>query len=150
VALATAAEHTAQSITDPDSQAQALVELVGAWAAAGQLDRAEQTARSITDPDPQAHALVELVKAWAAVGQHDRAEQTARSITKPDWQAQALSDLATVVEPARARSLIVGALAVGRWPIPLRALAHVEWLALSAFVDECEPHRPPDAWGSAP
>ena len=45
------AEAVARSITDPDSQAQALAQVAGALAGAGQHQQAEAVARSITDPD---------------------------------------------------------------------------------------------------
>ena len=72
----------------------------------------------------------------AAAGDFDRAEALARSITDPGRQAQALADLASVAEPARARPCIVGAFAVGRWTIPLAALARVDSVVLSVFADE--------------
>ncbi len=119
--------------------------------AADQLDRAEKVTRSITDAnwlvwttfsESLARALTVLVEALAAASQLDHAEKVARSIPNPKSQAQALTKLANVAEPATARSLIAEALAVGRWTIPLWALADVDPTALSAFVDECEPHRP--------
>ena len=89
-----------------------------------------------------------MAGAVAAAGDHDRAralatdaEQLARSLTHPDLQAQTLTALAGLAEPARARSLIANALSAGRWTIPLHALAHVDSVALSVFVDECAPLR---------
>jgi hypothetical protein len=54
----------ARSITDRD-QERALAAVVGAFAAAGDLERAEAVAGSITDP-------YEQVGAWAAVVGADR------------------------------------------------------------------------------
>jgi hypothetical protein len=91
------AEALARSITDPDWQAEVLVAVAQAVAAAGDHTRAEATARSITDPYRRARALVAVAQAVAAAGDHDRARQlasaaeaTARSITDPYWQAEVL------------------------------------------------------------
>jgi hypothetical protein len=137
------AERTARSITDLHGQAQALTG-VAAAAAAGDYDRARELAaageraiRSITDPYWQVQALIRVAAAAAAVGDYDRAERTARSIADPDAQARALADVAgSSSESARTRSCIARALAVGRWTIPLQALALVDPAALSAFADE--------------
>ncbi|WP_228543626.1 hypothetical protein, partial [Micromonospora sp. S-DT3-3-22] len=94
------AEQIAHSITRPNLQAQALIDLAQAVAATGDHDRAR------------------------ALATH--AEQIARSITDPDQQAWALTALIGFAEPTRARSLIANALAVGRWTIPLQVLAEVD------------------------
>jgi hypothetical protein len=116
---------------------------VATAAAAGDLDRAERIARSITSPGSQARALAGVATA-AAAADLDRArelaagaERIARSITDPDKQAQALAGVASsAAELVRARSCIAGALAAGRWTIPLQALALVDPAAMSAFADE--------------
>jgi hypothetical protein len=136
------AEALARSITDPGARAHALAG-VAAAAAADDLDRAERIARSITYPDERARALAGVAAA-AAAGDLDRArelaagaERIARSITDPDKQAQALAGVASsAAELVRARSCIAGALAAGRWTIPLQALALVDPAAMSAFADE--------------
>jgi hypothetical protein len=63
--LAVQAESTARTITDPDSQASALAQVVRALAKAGQYQRAEATARAITNPNWQAHALAQVAEALA-------------------------------------------------------------------------------------
>ncbi|MEU8067893.1 hypothetical protein AB0C55_30750, partial [Micromonospora humida] len=97
---------------------------------------AEQIVRSITDPDQQARALTALAQVVAASGEFDHAEQIARSITHPNQQARALTALVGLAEPTRARSLVANALAVGRWTIPLKALARVDAKVLFHFVDK--------------
>jgi hypothetical protein len=99
------------------------------------LTAAEQAARSITNPGLQTQILAR-VAAVADAGHHDRAEAFARSITYPDTQARALAVVASVADPARARACIADALAVGWWAIPLKELARVDLVALSAFADE--------------
>ena len=113
-------------------------------AGAGDWDRArklaadaERTARSVTPTYDQAVALTCVAAAAARAGDYDLAERIASSLTSPDLQARALADLASgVTEPTKARSWIAGALAAGRWTIPLQALALVDPAALSAFADE--------------
>ncbi|WP_184971663.1 NACHT domain-containing protein, partial [Nonomuraea endophytica] len=94
------AEALARSITDPDSQAQALMALGEALVGAGEFDHAETLARSITGPDSQAWALAALVKALVGAGEFDHArriahtaETVACSITGLGSQARALAAL---------------------------------------------------------
>jgi hypothetical protein len=125
-----------------DRNAHIPTQLPAVWAALGQPIRAEALARSITRLDRRALALARVAGTVAA-GDHDRAqelaadaEQAARSVTDPNMQAEALAGAASAAEPARARSWIASALAVGHWTIPLKALARIDPAALSAFVDE--------------
>ncbi|BBH70746.1 hypothetical protein ACTI_74310 [Actinoplanes sp. OR16] len=136
-AVATAAEQITRSIAHPHWQAEALTDLAKQLAAAGEHDRAERIARSITRPDWQGPALAALAGVLAAGGEHDRAERIARSIAGPDWQGRALADLAGVAGTDRARSLVAEALAIGRWTIPLSAVAGIDATALATFADEC-------------
>ena len=78
------AEALTRSVIDPGWQAQALTDLAGVVAGAGDLDRAgalagqaEAAARSITDPDRQAQALTDLARVVAGAGDLDRAEAMA-------------------------------------------------------------------------
>jgi hypothetical protein len=114
VDVATAAEQTACTITDPHRKAAALTEVAGALAQAGHLDRAvdvataaEQTARTITDPYPQVHDLTEAAWALAKTGQHDQAvgiataaEKIARTITNAYWKEQAMTEVAAALSQA--------------------------------------------------
>ncbi len=91
------AEALAASITDPDRQAQALTEVAGALARAGQHERAAAmasqaatVARSITDPS----VSTAVAGALAGAGQHEQAETVSRSITDPDRQTRALGEVA--------------------------------------------------------
>jgi hypothetical protein len=87
--------------------------------------------------DRNAHIPVQLPAVWVTLGQPVRAEALARSIPHRNRQAQTLADVAnSVAEPVRARSCIAGALAAGRWTIPLQALTIVDMAALSAFAGE--------------
>jgi hypothetical protein len=126
-----------------DEKVRALASVAGVAARAGDLDRAgalaavaEQVARSIMSPDEQAWALAYVAGAAAQAGDLGRAEQVARSIASPDGQAEAMASIAGVAEPTRARAFIAGALAAGRWTIPLNELADIDPTALSAFADE--------------
>ena len=102
------AEVAARSITNPYYlQAQAMVQVAWALAAAGQHERAEATARSITDPDSLAEALAGVARTLAAAGQREAAggmagdaEVAARSITDPDSQAQAMVQVAWALAAA--------------------------------------------------
>ena len=62
----------ARSITDPDLQAEALAQVAGALAEAGQYQQAEAVARSITDPGRQAQALAQVAGALAGPGSMSR------------------------------------------------------------------------------
>jgi hypothetical protein len=105
-------------------------------------------AQSVDDPSLLVRALIDLAEALATAGEHHHAvaltayaEQLTQSVSDSDSQAKALTDLACGANPARARSFIAQALAVGRWSIPLKALAHIDLMALTTFVDECKPHH---------
>ena len=89
------AEALARSITDLSGQAQALADVAGALAEAGDLDRARQVvqqaeaiARSVTSRSEQAQALAVVARALARAGDLDEAEAIARSITDPSEQAR--------------------------------------------------------------
>jgi tetratricopeptide (TPR) repeat protein len=131
------AEQTVSPLIDSYHKEHAPSDLGRVVAAAGEHERTERNARSITDPYLQGLALTDLSRALGAVGEHERAEQIVRSIAHPDQQAQALTELADGADPDTARSLIVSALAVGRWTIPLNAVALLDAKALSDFVDDC-------------
>jgi hypothetical protein len=101
VALATDAEQTISSITDPGSHGQTLRAVAEALATVGQRDRAvalateaEQIAHRNTDPEAQAWRLQTVVQILAIVGQWDRAEQIARSIANLALRAEALTQVA--------------------------------------------------------
>ncbi|WP_176984838.1 hypothetical protein [Asanoa ishikariensis] len=79
-----------------------------------------------------------LATAVAATGDYDRAEQIVRSISNPNVQAEALADLAAVVNPERNRTLIADAFTLGRWTIPLQALAWIDPTTIQTFADEFE------------
>jgi hypothetical protein len=144
--VATAAGQTARSITDPYWQAQALAEVAGALAQAGQHDRAEQTARSITDPDQQAQTLAKVAGALAEAGQHDRAEQTARSITDPDRQAQALADVARTLAQAgdaqvACRVTAAACVAGSRWTVAVESALRAQPSVCATVTDlGCRTH----------
>ena len=137
------AEQIAWSNTDPDDHPWALAHEAEVAASAGDHDGAEQIARSNTEPYWQSRALAHVAEAVGRAGDHDRAraltaaaEQAARSITNPEGRASSLTIVASVAEPARARSCIAGVLAAVRWTIPIRELARIEPAVLSAFADE--------------
>ena len=97
------AEALARVITDPRSQAQALVELVTINAQAGKLDRAEAVARTLTNPDAQVRALTHLATVAAQTPDLDRAirlasdaEVLARSLKSSSGLARALTAVAAV------------------------------------------------------
>ena len=71
--MATQAETVARSISSPDLQAQALAEIAGALAAAGQYQQAQSVAHSITEPGGGAQALAVVAGALAGAGQHEQA-----------------------------------------------------------------------------
>ena len=110
------AEALARTITDPDTQAQALVELAIASAQVGDLDRGEGLALTLANPCDRAQALAELATTAAQAGNADRAsrlaadaEALARTLTDPDDQVQALAGVAIasaqVGDPDRGEAL---------------------------------------------
>ena len=136
------AEQLARYIPGLYERAEALTGVAGA-AAAGDFDHArrlaadaEQLARNIHSQLAHTRALAGAARAAAATGDFDHAEQIARSIPGPDEQAEALAEVAAAAEPGRARSLIMEALCVGRWTIPLKALARIDPRTLSTFAYE--------------
>jgi orotidine-5'-phosphate decarboxylase len=104
--MASQAATVARSITNPGRQAQALAELAGALAEAGQHEQAEIVARSITDPDRQARALTEVAKALVARG-----------------------------DTRRARHLASAACAVGQWTTVLELVLSLEPSAVRVLTD---------------
>jgi uncharacterized protein YyaL (SSP411 family) len=84
------AEEIAALITDPGSQAEALVAIVQAGGRPELLDRAEEIAALITDPRSQAEALVAIVQAGGRPELLDRAEKIAAQIPDRGFQALAL------------------------------------------------------------
>ena len=91
------AERIAQSITDEETKAYALADVVEGLAPIDP-DRAERIARSITDKDMRAMALAAIVEALAPIDQ-DRAERIARSITDKDMRAMALAAIVEALAP---------------------------------------------------
>jgi hypothetical protein len=86
-----AAKRAADSITDQNSKARALAEIV--WALAPtHPDRAEDIARAIPDGGWKVRAFTEIAKALAATDP-DRAERIAQTITGA-WKAAALAEIA--------------------------------------------------------
>ena len=108
------AEALATSITDLGQQAQALAQVAGALAGAGQYQQAavlagqaEAAARAITDPGSQVQALAQVAEVLAGAGQYQQAaalagqaEAAARAITDPDSQANALARVAEALAGA--------------------------------------------------
>jgi len=94
VFVATQAQAVSRSLTRPDEQAYAMVEVTGALAEAKQYQRAETMARSIAEPDQQAWALAKVVSALADDGRCEQAEALAKSIADPYPQATALVPVA--------------------------------------------------------
>ena len=111
----------AHSITNPNWQAHAQVQVTAALAGAGQHEQAEAVAHSITTPDGQTRPLVEVAAALAGAGQHEQAEAVAHSITTPDAQAHALAELARTMAQAGnfqyACRVAAASCAVGRWTV---------------------------------
>ena len=58
----------ARTIADPYRQAEALTQVAGALAAAGQHQQAETMARTITDPNRQAEALTQVAEVLVGAG----------------------------------------------------------------------------------
>ncbi|WP_345539360.1 hypothetical protein [Phytohabitans rumicis] len=137
--LITDAEAAAGRVTELYGKARALVAVVEAATAAGELDRAEAIARGITEPDERARVLTGVVEA-AAAGELDRAEAVARGITEPEEQAQALAMLAETASPARAGHLFGHALAVGSWSALLPAMARRYPQVVVKIIDELYEH----------
>ena len=101
------AEALARSITDPCAQAQALTQIAGTLASAGQHEQALAAARqalaaaaSITRPDAQTQALTQIAGTLASAGHHEQALAAASSITDPHDQAQALTQIAGTLASA--------------------------------------------------
>ncbi len=146
-ASAEPAARTSPLLDDWAAKLAALAKKLAAMAEApanhGDLNHAEQVTRTTTRQVERAEALARAALAVAEAGNLDRAralaaraEQVARSTTDSDARARALSDIASVAEPAMARSCIASALAAGQWTIPLQALACVDPIALCVFADE--------------
>jgi hypothetical protein len=93
-------EALARSITNPDSQAQALQAVAAGLAEAGQWEKAEDIARSITNPHFRDWALRRVAEALAGADQWEQATQTARRMTDPHIQALALQAVAEVLAQA--------------------------------------------------
>jgi hypothetical protein len=115
--IVTDALRAAQSITDENSEARALVAIAGALAAtdpgrAGRLIAdAERVAQSIPDADRKAAALAAVAGPLAATDP-DRAERVARSIPGADRKAAALAAVAgalAATDPGRAGRLVADA-----------------------------------------
>jgi hypothetical protein len=106
--LAAGAETIARTtITDPEEQAYALANVVGAAALTGDLDGAEALARTVAYPDARVGALAALADAAVQAGDPDRAtrlaieaEALARTATIPYFQARALDELSTAAVQA--------------------------------------------------
>jgi tetratricopeptide (TPR) repeat protein len=108
------AEALAHSLTDPETQARALMALATVAAKAGDLDRAnrltvtaEALARTRSDRRDQAELLTGLVVAIAEAGDLERAnrlgadvEALARTLADPYSQAQVLTGLVTAIAKA--------------------------------------------------
>jgi hypothetical protein len=119
IVIAAQAEAAARPVTDPTPQAsaldwprrhrqaEALAQVAGALAQAGQHQQAEALARPITEPVYRAGALAQVAGALAQAGQHEQAiaiaaqaEAAARSITDPAPQANALARVAGALAQA--------------------------------------------------
>ncbi|WP_345542111.1 hypothetical protein [Phytohabitans rumicis] len=101
------AEALARSITDPDSQAEALIGLIKALAAAGEPDRAvmlatsvEHAVRSVPDSRGWERSLSSVARMFAAAGDADRARQIARSLKYAQDQAPVLTALVSTYAAA--------------------------------------------------
>lgn len=90
---ARAAETAAQAISDSETRAQVLADLVGPLAAVRDYAHAEALVRSITEARERARALKDLLRDLLEAGEFDRAESLARNIGDPGERASALSEL---------------------------------------------------------
>jgi tetratricopeptide (TPR) repeat protein len=101
------------TIGDSSQRNDALMALVSAVAATGDMDKAEALALTITEPLQQDQALIAIATAVAATGDMDKAEALALTITEPLQQDQALIAIATAVaatgdmDKARALALTI-------------------------------------------
>ena len=83
--IAIGAKEIASHIYDHDLHAKAMVEIVGALAAAGMIEEAQRCARKIDDHDLHAKAMVEIVGALAAAGNLSEIQHAAQEILVPWW-----------------------------------------------------------------
>ena len=83
--IAIGAKEIANHIHEPDLHAKAMVEIVGALAAAGMIEEAQRCARKIHDHDLHAKAMVEIVGALAAAGNLSEIQHAAQGILDPWW-----------------------------------------------------------------
>ena len=91
--IAIGAKEIANHIHEPDLYVKAMVEIVGALAAAGMIEEAQRCARKIDDHDLHAKAMVEIVGALAAAGMIEEAQRCARKIDDHDLHAKAMVEI---------------------------------------------------------
>jgi len=99
--LTTRAEALAASITNPQQQAEALIQLAEALTKMGQLQQAaviasqaEIAAHAIPDQEMQERALTAVAETLIEMGQYQQAETAAHAITDLDQRAYALAAVA--------------------------------------------------------
>ena len=95
----------------------ALVAVVGAYAATGQFERAERIADSLPGLDDQSRASRAIAAGLAGIRQWEQAEHTAHDIFLPEYRARALADVGRILvgdQPRRAANLFADAEQVAR------------------------------------
>lgn len=121
------------SASDRHSNGWVLADIAVVLAHVGWTDRAEALGNSLTDPTDRGRALAGVATALARSGMTRRAgtladevDALARSMSETDHPERLLCDLATGVQPERARQRLARALLSGGWRTCLEALAHVD------------------------
>ncbi|WP_030343188.1 hypothetical protein [Streptomyces sp. NRRL S-1022] len=109
----------------------------------GRIDQAEELGNSLVDLTSRGRALAGVAAALARSGMAKRAgaladavDALARSMSETDRPHQLLCDLATSVQPEKARQRLARALLSGGWRSCLEALAHVEPASVHAIATE--------------
>jgi tetratricopeptide (TPR) repeat protein len=136
---------TAMTIADPYWKALAVTAVARAFTADGDRERVRQLAglalatASNTEPGERDRVLASLTQMLATAGEYERGLTTATKITDPDRQAKALTVLATVMtrksDIRNSRQALAQAWAVGKWEIPLPALAEIDAEVLQQLAE---------------
>lgn len=120
------AESTLALIDYTAQHAQAQAEVVAAWAAAGEIERAEALAGMIPVAQWRARALGAVVDTLAAAGALDRAHEVADRISDVELRTSAVTRLALVGDSAEGHRVVARALRSGRWQPALPVLSVLE------------------------
>jgi hypothetical protein len=97
--IAAEAETAARPIASEESRESVLAEVAGAWAAAGQYEKALAIARSVTSPELKGRALAQIAETSTQAGEAHLARRVAaEACTVGEWAIAAGPVL--MIEPA--------------------------------------------------